>query len=72
MIVDIHTRECLAIEAGQSLRGEDVVRVLNWLKQGVEFLCDMEGYSASPITILTQHPQSKMPRHPIPAWRRRG
>jgi hypothetical protein len=33
MIVDIHTRECLAIEAGQSLRGEDVVRVLNRLKQ---------------------------------------
>jgi putative transposase len=32
-IVDIYTRESLAIEAGQSLRGEDVVRVLNRLKQ---------------------------------------
>ena len=31
-IVDIYTRESLAIEAGQSLRGEDVVRVLNRLK----------------------------------------
>jgi putative transposase len=31
-IVDIYTRESPAIEAGQSLRGEDVVRGLNWLK----------------------------------------
>jgi putative transposase len=30
-MVDIYTRESLAIEAGQSLRGEDVVRVLNRL-----------------------------------------
>ena len=28
-MVDVYTRECLAIEAGQSLKGEDVVRVLN-------------------------------------------
>jgi putative transposase len=28
-VVDVYTRECLAIEAGQSLKGEDVVRVLN-------------------------------------------
>ncbi len=28
-IVDIYTRECLAIQVGQHLRGEDVVRVLN-------------------------------------------
>jgi putative transposase len=32
-IVDIYTRESLAIEAGQSLRGEDVVRILNRLKE---------------------------------------
>jgi putative transposase len=32
-IVDIYTRESLAIEVGQSLRGEDVVRVLNRLKE---------------------------------------
>jgi putative transposase len=32
-VVDVYTRESLAIETGQSLRGEDVVRVLNWLKQ---------------------------------------
>lgn len=32
-VVAIFTRECLAIESGQSLRGEDVVRVLNRLGQ---------------------------------------
>lgn len=32
-VVDIYTRESVAIEAGQNLRGEDVVRVLNRLKQ---------------------------------------
>ena len=32
-ILDIYTRESLAIEAGQSLRGEDVVRILNRLKE---------------------------------------
>jgi len=31
-VVDIFTRECLAIEADQSLKGEDVVRVLNRIK----------------------------------------
>ena len=31
-VVDNYTRECLAIEVGQSLKGEDVVRVLNRLK----------------------------------------
>jgi putative transposase len=31
--VDIYTRESLAIEAGQSLRGEDLVRILNRLKE---------------------------------------
>ena len=32
-ILDIYTREGVAIEAGQSLKGEDVVRVLNRLKR---------------------------------------
>jgi putative transposase len=32
-VVDIFTREALAIESGQSLRSEDVVRVLNRLQQ---------------------------------------
>jgi transposase InsO family protein len=32
-ILDVCTREGVAIEAGQSLRGEDVVRVLNRVKQ---------------------------------------
>jgi putative transposase len=32
-VVDIFMRESLAIEAGQSLKGEDVVRVLNRLRQ---------------------------------------
>jgi len=31
-IVDVYTRECVAIEVGQRLRGEDVVRTLNRLK----------------------------------------
>lgn len=43
-VVDIFTRECLAIEVGQSLKGEDVVRVLNRLQtdRGVpkRLLCD--------------------------------
>ena len=32
-VVDVYTRESLAIEAGQSLRGEDVVRVLQSLQK---------------------------------------
>jgi transposase InsO family protein len=32
-ILDVYTREAVAIEAGQSLKGEDVVRVLNRVKQ---------------------------------------
>ncbi|MBB5327825.1 transposase InsO family protein [Edaphobacter lichenicola] len=31
-IVDVHTREAVAIEVGQSLKGDDVVRTLNQLK----------------------------------------
>jgi putative transposase len=31
-IVDVYTRESLAVEAWQSMKGEDVVRVLNRLK----------------------------------------
>jgi putative transposase len=31
-IVDVYTREAVAIEAGQSLKGDDVVRVLNRMK----------------------------------------
>jgi len=32
-IVDVYTREAVAIEAGQSLKGDDVVRTLNRVKQ---------------------------------------
>jgi len=32
-VIDIFTRECLAIEVGQSLKGEDVVRVLHQIRQ---------------------------------------
>jgi putative transposase len=32
-VVDIYTRECLAIESEQKLKGEDVVRVLNRIRQ---------------------------------------
>jgi len=31
--IDVYTRECIAIEVGQSLKGTDVVRVLTRLKQ---------------------------------------
>ncbi len=31
-IVDVYTREAVAIEVGQSLKGDDVVRTLNKLK----------------------------------------
>jgi putative transposase len=31
-IVDVHTREAVAIEVGQSLKGDNVVRTLNQLK----------------------------------------
>jgi hypothetical protein len=31
-VVDIYTRECLAIESEQRLKGEDVVTVLNRIK----------------------------------------
>jgi putative transposase len=31
-IVDVYTREAVAIEVGQSLKGDDVVRTLNRLK----------------------------------------
>lgn len=33
-VVDVFTRESLAIEAGQNLKGEDVVGVLNRIRQG--------------------------------------
>jgi putative transposase len=33
-VVDVYTRECLAIEVGQSLKGEDVVQVLNRIGMG--------------------------------------
>ena len=33
-ILDVFTRECLAIEVGQSLKGEDVVRGLNRIRGG--------------------------------------
>jgi putative transposase len=32
-VVDVFTRECLAIEVGQSLKGHDVVRVLQRISQ---------------------------------------
>ena len=32
-VVDVYTRECLAIEVGQSLKGQDVVRVLQRISQ---------------------------------------
>ena len=31
-VVDNYSRECLAIEVGQHIRGEDVTRTMDWLK----------------------------------------
>jgi putative transposase len=59
-VVDTYRREIVAIEAGQSLRGEDVVRVRNRLKQergaskmlfcdnGSEFYRPDDGYVGLP------------------------
>jgi putative transposase len=44
-VVDLFTRECLAIDVGQSLKGEDVVRVLN-------AICNQRGL---PKTIKTDN-----------------
>ena len=44
-VVDVYTRESMAIEPGQSLRGEDVVRVLQRIQQErggpQRLLCEM-------------------------------
>jgi len=64
-IVDVYTRESVAIEAGQSLRGEDVVRVLNRVKLGRSMpqwlFCD---------NVLTAEHQEEI-RAEI-SWRSRG
>jgi putative transposase len=44
-VVDLYTRECLAIDVGQSLKGDDVVRVLNEI-------CSLRG---KPRTIKTDN-----------------
>lgn len=33
-LIDVHTRECLALEAAQTFRGEDVVRTLAAVGRG--------------------------------------
>ena len=40
-IVDVYTRECLAIEVGQSLKGSDVVRVFATDQSGTRSAADV-------------------------------
>jgi len=54
-IVDIYTRECLAIESEQRLKGEDVVRVLNRIKiqRGVPGCCTVTTAANFPVKRWT-------------------
>ena len=40
-VVDVYTRECMAIEVGQSLKGSDVVRVLQQISQEARSAADV-------------------------------
>ena len=55
-VVDVYTRESLAIEAGQSLRGEDVVQVLQRVQQErggpQRLLCDNGSEFCSQVVDL--------------------
>jgi putative transposase len=57
-ILDVYTREGVAIEAGQSLKGEDVVRVLNRVKQQREYRssCSVTTEASSPVKPWTYGP----------------
>lgn len=50
-IVDVFAREAVAIDAGQSLKGEDVVRTLNRLRPAAEFqrYCSAITAASSPV-----------------------
>lgn len=50
-IVDVHTREAVAIEVGQSLQADDVVRTLNQLKldRGVPKVLFCATAASSPV-----------------------
>jgi len=54
-IVDVHTREAVAIEVGQSLKGDDVVRTLNRLKLIVvcRRCCSVTMAASSPVRQWT-------------------
>jgi putative transposase len=51
-MLDVYTREGVAMEAGQSLKGEDVVRVLNRVKQqrGVPKFLSVTTEASSPVS----------------------
>ena len=60
-VVDLYTRECLAIEVGQSLKGEDGVRVLSAVAQhGARMVKSDHGLLAS-ISTRNTH-RAKKPR----------
>jgi len=64
-VVDVYTRECLAIEVGQSLKGPDVVRVLQRISEqrGVPqmLFCDNGSeFSSQVMDLWAYHNQVKI------------
>ena len=64
-MVDVYTRECLAIEVGQSLKGQDVVRVLQQIanQRGVPqvLFCDNGSeFTSQVMDLWAYHHQVKI------------
>jgi len=64
-VVDVYTRECLAIEVGQSLKGQDVVRVLQQIanQRGVPqvLFCDNGSeFTSQVMDLWAYHHQVKI------------
>jgi putative transposase len=64
-VVDVYTRECLAIEVGQSLKGHDVVRVLQQIaeKRGMPrmLFCDNGSeFTSQVLDLWAYHNQVKI------------
>jgi putative transposase len=64
-VVDVYTRECLAIEVGQSLKGHDVVRVLQRISQQrrapqVLFCDNGSEFTSQALDLWAYHNQIKI------------
>ncbi len=64
-VVDVYTRECLAIEVGQSLKGHDVVRVLEQIRQergapGILFCDNGSEFTSQVLDLWAYHNQVKI------------